>query len=133
MRTDSIQVDARVINDVTVSPDGRYVVTSKGQASPSFVVDLKQGTRSSLGLVDVVGQRDARRDLDPGVEEPLGEPERVRLGAQRPEQLAADRQELRPHAPATGQTRRPTRSARCAAWSSSTRTAPSPTASATTR
>ena len=63
---------------------------------------------------EVVGQRGARRDLDPGVEEPLGEPERVRLGAQRPEQLAADRQELRLHAPATGQTRRPTRRARCA-------------------
>ncbi len=33
VRTDSIQVDARVINDVTVSPDGRYGVLSREGAS----------------------------------------------------------------------------------------------------
>lgn len=33
VRTDSVQVDARVINDVTVSPDGRYGVLSREGAS----------------------------------------------------------------------------------------------------
>lgn len=46
VRTDSIQVDARVINDVTVSPDGRYGVLSREGASNRVngVVLLDLGT-----------------------------------------------------------------------------------------
>ena len=39
---------------VSLSPDGRYLLTARGQGNPSFIVDLKQGTRKSLGLTDVI-------------------------------------------------------------------------------
>ena len=60
----------------------------------------------------VVGHRDARRHLHSRLEQTIGEPEGVGLGAQRAQELAAHGQELRPHA--TGHTRRPTRTSRFA-------------------
>ena len=56
VRTDSIQVDARVINDVTVSPDGRYGVLSREGASNRIngVVILDLATPAHPKVVSTV-------------------------------------------------------------------------------
>ena len=77
------------VRSSAVGPSPPVAITTSARESASRNADSRSA-RSSASVV-------ARRDLDPGVEQPLGEPERVRLGAQRPEQLAADRQDLRLH------------------------------------
>jgi hypothetical protein len=62
----------------------------------------------------VVGDGHARADLDADLEEPAREVGRVRFQAQRREQLASHREDLRPQRHAAGKTRRTTRTSRFA-------------------